>query len=123
MNSFGVLTTTMSVSDRRTIIVSRERTTRLHQFFFGAIEGKNLFIYLPYGGYLDSSIKNIILVNTSNQTLRNFNVIRILRSSAYVLAEFENEVEGKSYFENIRIPGAEYINDNSGVIKGFIVFE
>ena len=123
MNSFGVLTTTMSVSDSRTITVSRERTTRLHQFFFGAIEGKYLFFY-TYGP-ASSLIKNIILVNTSGQTLRNFNVIRILgSSSAYVLAEFENEVEGKSYFENIKIPNTQDIfKDNSGVRTGFIVFE
>jgi hypothetical protein len=112
----------MSVSDSRTIIVSRERTTRLHQFFFGAIEGKYLFFY-TYGP-ASSLIKNIILVNTSSQTLRNFNVIRILESSAYVLAEFENEVEGKSYFENIKIPYTQDIfKDNSGVRTGFIVFE
>lgn len=122
MNSFGVLTTTMSVSDSRTIIVSRERTTRLHQFFFGAIEGKYLFFY-KYGP-ASSLIKNIILVNAVSQTLRNFNVIRILESSAYVLAEFENEVEGKSYFENIKIPYTQDIfKDNSGVRTGFIVFE
>ena len=122
MSNFGVLITTMSVSDSRTIIVSRERTTRLHQFFFGAIEGKYLFFY-TYGP-ASSLIKNIILVNAVSQTLRNFNVIRILESSAYVLAEFENEVEGKSYFENIKIPYTQDIfKDNSGVRTGFIVFE
>ena len=47
--SLGVLTTTMSVSDSsRTIIVSKEQTTRLHQFGLVSIEGKNLFIYIPY---------------------------------------------------------------------------
>jgi len=119
MSSFGVLTTTMSVSDSRKIVVSKEPTTRLHRFGLQYIEGKYLFIYVPYG-YLYPSIKNIILVNTVNQT---FNVIRILESSAYVLAEFDDEVKAKSYLEKIKIPDAQDIKDNSGVRVGFTVFE
>ena len=107
----------MSVSDSRTIIVSREPTTRLHIFGLKFAEGKYLFFYTGPANSANSSIKNIILVNF------RFNVIRILGSSVYVLAEFENEVEGKSYLEKINIPNTQDINDNSGVRTGFIVFE
>lgn len=115
--SLSVLTTTMSVSNSRTIIASREPTTRLHTFGLKFAEGKYLFLYTGPANSFNSSIKNII-VGT-----KKFNVIRILGSSVYVLAEFENEVEGMSHLEKNIPYYAQEINNDKGVRVGFIVFE